>query len=537
METHRLRAPSGDGALLASPSVAEASALLVRNSSTLSGWQHDFQGRSADRLRAMARSQALQASRRYLESHGLDVPAMPTRAEFPIVVTGHQPELYHPGVWVKNFCVARLARQQSGAGLNVIVDDDTPKSSSIRVPVELDGVLNAGRVDFDRWEGEVPHEDLPVRDESRFASFADRVRAALPRSVADPLIGEFWPRVLRFRGTTDRSGLRIALGRRAQEAAWGVHNFEVPLSALCETEAFTWFASHIMANLPKFQDVHNQALDRYREAYGIRSKNHPVPALGGKDGWLEAPFWAWRAASPRRRPLLVRQLSHTLQIRLSGEDAPLMELPLSPDREACCAVDQLMELPSMGVRLRTRALTTTMFTRLLVGDLFLHGIGGAKYDELGDEVVRGFFGVRPPDFLTLSLTLWLNLGAEPATLGRLHEVERDLRETVYNPDRHQADPGSPAVRDLIGRRLAEIERPVERPAEKLERFRNLRQINELLQPGVELERVFLIAERARLAEGVRRNQIAQSREFSFVLHPAERLRRAFELEGKGPGAA
>jgi hypothetical protein len=535
METHRLRAPSADGALIASPPVAEASNLLSRNAKTLSGWQHDFQGRSADRLRAMARTQAIQASRRYLESHGLDVPAPPIRPDSPLVVTGHQPELYHPGVWVKNFSVARLAGQSSGLGLNVIVDDDTPKSSSIRVPIEIDGVLHTSRVDFDRWEGEVPHEDLPVRDESLFASFADRVRAALPRSVTNPMIDEFWPRVMRFRETSDRTGLRIALGRRAQEAAWGVHNFEVPLSALCETEAFIWFASHIMANLPKFQDVHNQALNRYREAYGIRSKNHPVPALGGKDGWLEAPFWAWRASSPRRRPLLVRQLAQTLQIRLSGEDEPLMELPLSPDREACCAVDQLMELPSMGVRLRTRALTTTMFTRLLVGDLFLHGIGGAKYDELGDEVVRGFFGVEPPDFLTLSLTLWLNLGAEPATPGRLHEVERALRETTYNPDRHQVDLSSPEVRRLAESRLAEIARPVERPAEKLDRFRNIRHFNELLQPGVEAERSELVAERLRLIEGVRRNQIAQSREFSFVLHPARRLRHAFGLDGERPG--
>ena len=47
-------------------------------------------------------------------------------------------------------------------------------------------------------------------------------------------------------------------------------------------------------------------------------------------------------------------------------------------------------LPSRGIRLRTRALTTTLFARYVLGDLFVHGIGGAKYDELGDDWRRTF---------------------------------------------------------------------------------------------------------------------------------------------------
>ena len=96
-------------------------------------------------------------------------------------------------------------------------------------------------------------------------------------------------------------------------------------------------------------------------------------------------------------------------LRIAGEDDPLIELPLSADREACCAVERLAELAGRSVRLRTRALTTTMFCRYLLGDLFIHGIGGAKYDELGDSIARRFFAINPPGFLTLSLTLWLGL--------------------------------------------------------------------------------------------------------------------------------
>ena len=98
-----------------------------------------------------------------------------------------------------------------------------------------------------------------------------------------------------------------------------------------------------------------------------------------------------------------------MDLRIAGEDEVLIELPLAADREACCAVERLRDLAARSIRLRTRALTTTMFSRFLLGDLFIHGIGGAKYDELGDEIARRYFGIEPPGFLTVSLTLWLEL--------------------------------------------------------------------------------------------------------------------------------
>ena len=104
-----------------------------------------------------------------------------------------------------------------------------------------------------------------------------------------------------------------------------------------------------------------------------------------------------------------------MDLRIAGEDEVLIELPLAPDREACCAVERLRELAGRCGPLAHRALTTTMFSRFLLGDLFIHGIGGAKYDELGDEIARRFFGIEPPGFLTVSMTLWLGLPCDPAT--------------------------------------------------------------------------------------------------------------------------
>jgi hypothetical protein len=164
-----------------------------------------------------------------------------------------------------------------------------------------------------------------------------------------------------------------------------------------------------------------------------------------------------------------------------------------------------------------------MFARLFLTDLFIHGIGGAKYDELGDEVVRRFFGIEPAGYLTLSLTLWLDLGTDPATPERLHASERALRDLIYNPERQIADPDRPE-RAWIEAKRAAIEGPVETHANRVQRFRAIRHANEALQSAVAKARRDVEHERARMLAGLQRNALARSREYALVLHSQGRLR-------------
>ena len=54
--------------------------------------------------------------------------------------------------------------------------------------------------------------------------------------------------------------------------------------------------------------------------------------------------------------------------------------------------------------LRPRALTLTLFARLCVADFFIHGIGGGKYDEVTDRIIREL-----PRILNWSLEGWQRL--------------------------------------------------------------------------------------------------------------------------------
>ncbi len=403
MTARRLRAPAADGGVLFEPAPGAVAGLVADNAARLGSWQYDFQGRTAERLRASARREILTQARAFLDRHGIATPSE-NLDDFlasgrPLIVTGHQPELFHPGVWIKNFVAAAIAQAHQGIALNLIVDNDIPKATAIQVPGRSERGVRSLRVEFDRWGADAPFEDSPVLDEEQFASFADRVRAIAGDLLREPLLDQFWPQVLARRQDASTHGLRFALARREIEGEWGVANLEVPMSSVCQTDSFLWFAAHILAQLPRYCEVHNTTLAEYRSAHGIKSKNHPVAMLAWDGEWREAPFWAYRPGRPRRQPLLVRTHAREIDLKIAGEDEVLMTLPLAADREACCAVERLRELAARFIRLRTRALTTTLFAKFLLGDLFLHGIGGAKYDELGDEIARRFFAIEPPGFL------------------------------------------------------------------------------------------------------------------------------------------
>ena len=49
-------------------------------------------------------------------------------------MSGHQPQLFHPGVWIKNFALDSISRIAGGVGINLVVDNDLCADSAILCP-------------------------------------------------------------------------------------------------------------------------------------------------------------------------------------------------------------------------------------------------------------------------------------------------------------------------------------------------------------------------------------------------------------------
>ena len=332
-----------------------------------------------------------------------------------------------------------------------------------------------------------PTRTWTVHDEGalRLVSRSGRGRSSAA-SIADPILDDFWPRaVRRAQGRAGLWGCGWPWPGTSSRAAWGVSNLEIPLSQVCQTEGFLWFASHLLAQLAAIPGDPQRGPGRV-----------PRGSTGSAARTIRSPRWASRASGARPPSGSGGRGSRAGGLCWSGRTAhdALADRRRGrpPDRAAALARSRGLlrgraaaELAARSIRLRTRALTTTMFCRYLLGDLFIHGIGGAKYDELGDAIARRFFGIEPPGFLTLSLTAWLGLPDQTAT----SSAACNARSSAPRSRLQSRSPSRPnhfrlEVRNLIKEKREAIARESSTRRERIARFRAIRAINEALQEPV-----------------------------------------------------
>ncbi len=473
MSVHALQAPKENGEILAHPPLSQVGALLAKNRQQFDGPGFDVLGKPLQELRSLARSGVLDAARAYLGGAGEPVPILHGDA---LLLAGHQPELFHPGVWAKNFALNGLARRHGAISLNLVVDNDTAKNTRLRIPAGE----HVAQIPFDHWQSEVPFEERRVLDEQLFRALPRKAAPLIASWNFTPLLDDFWEEVCRQGERTPLLGERIAAARRTFERRLGCANWEVPLSLVCQTEAFAWFACHLLEHLPRLHEIYNAVVRAYRKQYHLRSRNHPVPDLAQEADWLEAPLWAWRAGQNRRGRLYVRRARSGFQMRAGSETLPELRFGSHPEE----AVAAWQALHADGYKIRTRALTTTLFARLFLGALFVHGLGGGKYDELTDELMRRFYQVEPPAFLVLTGTLLLPFPGVQVTRDDQHRLQSLDRDLHWNPQRHLPD-HDPTAGNLAEEKKRWIERPADAPAVKRARFEALRRLTSALRPFVQ----------------------------------------------------
>jgi hypothetical protein len=544
IDRRRLQAPRMNGAILAEPPLAETGRILANNRQLFRKPTLELLGRSLADFRRESREEVIAAARDYLIQAGEPVPSIQGES---LLLAGHQPDLFHPGVWVKNFALCGLARAHDAVCLNLIVDSDVAKTLSIRAPVRSAGLPQFGKnqiepeqikvmsIPVNRWTREIPFEELRISDRGLFSAVVNSNDPILQDWGIESIFRPFWQEVMRQSRRTDNLGECWAAARRTFEREWGCNNLELPVSRMCQTHAFSRFAFHLLAHLPRFHQIYNSAIRHYRVRYRLRSHSHPVPELmvvnlRGEGSWLETPFWAWRSDQTPRRPLFARLHDGRVELRLDGE--PLPELPSDLSK-----ADAWKELERQGIKIRSRALITTLFARLFLGELFIHGIGGGKYDELTDAIIREFYQVEPPEYLVLSGTLQLPLPVFPGGHTDQKRLASEFRDLYWNPQRHLSEiteeyrsskmdvsPLRPDAYDLASKKKEWIDHQPKNATDRKQRFEMIRKLTNQLRPLVSDQERHIEEKLKKCAQEVRANAILQNREYAFCLHPEKTLR-------------
>lgn len=503
------------------PPLAKLPELVKRNAAAIRSFSFKVLDLPVGDYRQMCLEAIREAAAAWARQIGLGERS--ARLERPLIATGHQPELHHAGVWIKHHLAFRLARALGASSFDLIVDNDVPKHLGILMPVEADGAWRQREAPFAERRPEVPFEEYPpeIADKHSFIAEAKSLSQGRPFHEHAVRLAE---RLADAGGTGSSLADVASAVRLAYEREVGIENVELPVSRLASTPVFAAFTASLLCEAGRFAEIYNRALADYRRRNGIKNAANPLPDLDADGDAVETPFWVWTEGARRER----------LYARTEGGDIRLYR---GADQVGVLSADGLRgaaeswdKLQGAGLRIRPRALVTTIFMRLFVAELFIHGIGGAKYDEVTDRIIRDFYGVEPPAYATISATLKIDWDFEPVDPRETGALKQAIREIDYNPQRYMEPDGeSSREAQLIEEKWRLVRSSPETHEERLEKFLRIRGINAALSDklsDLREEKVRALAETERRVE---KDRVAFSREYPCFLLGA---RRAADFYGE-----
>lgn len=553
--------PKNDKEVFIEPETSRIPGMALENKDMLQRCRIVVNGISFQILRNKTREELLHKAIQYTngirtllrkEPYKWDFTSRPVE-DVPIIQTGHEPIFYHPGIWVKNHLAHHIAKRVNGVGINMIVDNDACTMGFLYAPTLSENSLRVQKIPLVDGKDRVAYEEIMFDDVALLLQFRDEVLALLKKNsfnagafngkqmeedatvqplhentktVFDDMRAAFEAYIThvvacRERGCADMVGLLTA-ARVAMEGDFQIKNLEIPVSLMCNTDGFYHFFLHLLHNAVQFARVYNAKLSEYRSIHKIRSKANPLPDLDVGNNVTELPFWVWKQGEERKRGYLLSEGEH-----LKITDGTHVVAVLGKNEDGSTNMQKLRALQEDRIKLRPRAITTTMFSRLLFSDVFIHGIGGAKYDAITDEIIREFFGISPPSYVSNSATLFLPLNALDRDIGKLQRVQRELRDMPHNPERYASeerlsDAGFANRVKEKKRMLATIEGCG--MDEKKACFNQIKALNKLLFDQIRTEFLHKQNERNSLMNGLANETAVKFREYPVCLFPTDYLR-------------
>ncbi|MFO0973745.1 MAG: hypothetical protein U1A27_09945 [Phycisphaerae bacterium] len=447
----------------------------------------------------------------------------------PVIMTGHQPEFFHAGVWAKEIVATRLAAAIGGRAEFLCVDSDLADGVRLRWPEQAGGDLRVASAalpaEVQAGRG-VPFENLADCATERWRAWWGAVAGAGGRGTpleqfVSAFVAEDGDYTSRFlsgvAAATRGAGETPAVSRRVSE-----------LSRSAAGAAWSAFCRHCLLNGGALFEAYNGALAAHRARRRIRGRQHPVPDLRADAAGVESPFWVYQPGGPRER-LSVRPGAGAVELWAAGE-----RIGALPDR-ALSADGFDLAAALEPWRLRPRALLLTTFARLALCDLFIHGLGGAIYDAITDDLIRRFFRIEPPAYACVTATLRLELPRRPGSAADLRVARREIRDRVFNPQRWlgPAIEGAAARAALRARTVAiEASERLRAEARNSRAARRSawgeigaanRALAELLPDGGALQQRVAV-----MQHDLQQNSIANDREWFFGLHSSDKLARLCE---------
>jgi|SRR5579859_1817876 len=320
----------------------------------------------------------------------------------PLVMSGHQPVFFHPGLWAKCLAASTLADSLQGVAVHKVTDTDlVPENPSYIPEVEENGKARRKALEFftakdtQKLEKITPCAFLPPPDFAALQKIFANAKVFSPKSVQQAMKGYEEKLTKGLKANPTWNGFHLHTLKLLDEMS-GTKRTYLTASKLWNSEPFLTFLTAWLTNLPSLNENYNQALNEYRQKHNIQHELTPMPNLKFEDWWFEIPFWGVNKYQ-QRHSLWAKNDGKHLVLKIKGGEGTFS---ISWD-------EFKQELSTLPITIWPKALPQTLFCRLYLCDYFVHGVGGGNYEEVNDLFFEKVFKSKPPAFGTATATYWV----------------------------------------------------------------------------------------------------------------------------------
>ena len=451
-----------------SPSAGKIGSFLEENKKIFNQYSFTILNQPFRKVRENCRKEVIQRALKFSKEFDPDIAEKINPAYQYIIQSGHQPVFFHPGIWIKNIFLSELLKSpllDRCLGLNIILDNDICKDLDLSLPaLSPGGNLKLEEAHFlsSTLTPNFPFEEYPCPSLELVTKFTQNIICKLKflESENKDISNNFknFARCLEnsshfFNQNYTRGNLGefLGLARRFYEQEIEPAYLEIPFSQTCDSGEFLSFFLEIIKNIESFSEVYNNKLDEYRKLFKIRNRAHPSPNLMIKENLVETPFWIWRRGDQRKKIFILKEKGGDY---LYSDSYGKIFLVKKNVLNSLFSLKRILK--EKKLKIRPKALLLTLYNRLFISDLFIHGLGGAKYDLVTDEIIRKFFKVEPPHFLVASCTLHLNFKSSPeASNFKISALKKKIRDLEFNPERYVNELSLTKKEEIRIRRMVE----------------------------------------------------------------------------------
>lgn len=418
----------------------------------------------------------------------------------PIIATGHQPTLWHPGILAKDIATDRFAQRVGGVAVHVTVDHNALGSVALDLPYQQGGTLGVRKLLLDKRLGveSLPPNRLPAIAMARVLDGLHQAAAESEiASVRDGLghLAKAYQHADGCEHLADQSAAVL-------DALKTPYLQALPMHVSTSSIVTPGFVERLLRDPAGCVRCYNRAVSAYPEAR-IR------PLYLGRDV-VEAPLWAQgqRGVSP-----VYVDLGDSAKPLLFTQDQPL----------------DLNGTDALGL-LRPRALSLSAIMRSEHCDLFIHGKGGGVYDQVTERWWQDWIGETLAPKAVVSADVFLPMDVPVATPSERERAVWLDHHLGFNVDRFEkpANEGE----SLLYQEKSELLDRMNDDRDKRRRakaFKRIHAINAELR-GLHADQLQAVHQQAIDAQqGVANRAIAQRRDWCFALYPDDQLKALCEL--------